>query len=284
MATIKAKGPNSDYEKNILVLVDQIKGRPVGQVIVEAIEGTGKQLTIRPESERPAGSFDPKLMYSGSVSLAATFPVDSAGRQNYAAASPASLSRTAPDGPDKWYAGKSDDPDTMNADERYDAALPRWGDPKGGGSDVHLFFTLHKGTDVACKNGSSYCADLDDEILLHEMVHALRYMQGVSNPVPTTARYKNEEEFLAVVITNVYVSKKKGNTLLSPAYRKYGPLQAPLNTTAGFLEDTLEEKENKRILTFYSTHWQPVFGRLGEVDTLFNPFRPFKPTPKQPGK
>jgi hypothetical protein len=118
---------------------------------------------------------------------------------------------------------------------------------------------------------------LPDEILLHEMVHALRDMQGVSNPVPTTMRYKNEEEFLAVVITNVYMSKKKGNKLLRPDYLHYGPLPDHLNTSDGFLKDD----ENKRLLAFYSTQWQPVFGRLGDVDTPFNPFRPFKPTPKQ---
>ena len=109
------------------------------------------------------------------------------------------------------------------------------------------------------------------------MVHALRDMQGVSNPVPTTLRYKNEEEFLAMVVTNVYISKKKGNTLLRPDYLHYGPLQPPLNTSDGFLKDD----ENRRILEFYSNAWQPVFGLLGDVDTLFNPFRPFK-TPRKP--
>ena len=86
----------------------------------------------------------------------------------------------------------------------------------------------------------------------------------------------NAIPFLALVITNVYISKKKGNKLLRPDYQNhYGALEPPLNTSEGFLKDV----ENKRILEFYSTRWQPVFGLLGDVDTLFNPFRPFKPKP-----
>src|SRR5262249_46054945 len=202
MADIKAnKGTDKDFdEKKVLDLVKAIKGRPIGKVIVEAIENTGKQLTIRPESERPKSSLDPKRTYTKGT-MAATFPVDSAGKPNYAAASPANLSRTAQDGPGKWYAGYSDDDDTEDVDERKEPAPKNWGDPKGGGSDVHLFFTPGEGNDTACSHGSGTCADLPDEILLHEMVHALRMMQGVSNSVPTTLRYKNEEEFLALVVT-----------------------------------------------------------------------------------
>lgn len=276
MAAIKAtaEGDKDFDEAKVLTLVKEIKGRPIGEVIIQGIEKTGKQLTIRPESKRPQGSFDPKLTYTGS--LAAAFPVDAAGKPGYAAASPSGLSRTAPDGRGKWYAGKSDDDDTEDVDERYDPALKSWGDAKGGGSDVHLFFTPGKANDKACSRGSGTCAELPDEILLHELVHALRYMQGVSNPVPLSSRYKNEEEFLAVVITNVYMSKKKGNTLLRPDYRSLGALQRPWNTSDGFLKDD----ENRKILEYYSTNWQPTFGLLGDVDTLFNPFRPFRKSKK----
>jgi hypothetical protein len=273
MADIKAnKGTDKDYdEKKILKLVQDIKARPIGQVIVAAIENTGKQLTIRPESERPPKSFDPTLTYRKGE-MSATFPVDSAGKLNHAAASPANLSRTAKDERDKWYAGMSYD-EEKDVDRRYDPAPDVWGTPKGGGSDVHTFFTPGEGNDKACSNHSGLCATLPDEILLHEMVHALRMMQGVFNPVPTTGRYKNEEEFLALVITNVYISKKKGNKLLRPDYQNhYGALEPKWSTSEGFLKDD----ENKRILEFYSTRWQPVFGLLGDVDTPFNPFRPFK--------
>jgi hypothetical protein len=104
------------------------------------------------------------------------------------------------------------------------------------------------------------------------MVHALRDMQGVSNRVPATFRYRDEEEFLAITVVNVYISKKKGNALLRPDYRRVGPLLPPWNTSDGFLKDD----ENRSILEYYARVWRPVFGQLGDVETAFNPFRPFK--------
>ncbi len=271
MAEIKVQGDTS-YVKSVLAAIQTIKGQLIGQIIAKAIEGTGKQLKIKPESERPKQSFDPNRSYTGSV--AATFPVDSSDKPNYAAASPANLSRDAKGEHGKWYAGKADNPDT-DADERLETAPKSWGAAKGGGSDVDIYFTPGGGDDEACSKGSGLCADLPDEILLHEMVHALRMMQGVFNPVPTTGRYKNEEEFLALVIANVYISKKKGNKLLRPDYQlRYGPMKSPLNTSDGFLKDD----ENKRILEYYASAWQPIFGQLGAVDTDFNPFRPFNKT------
>lgn len=275
MALITALG-DKDYADKITDLVKAIKANAVGRVIVEGIESSSKELTIIPESERPKGSFDPNRTYTGSV--AATFPVTADGKPGYAAGTPLGVSRTGKGLRDKWYAGKADNPETEDIDERYDPALPSWGDVKGGGSNASLYFTPGGGgTDKACSAGHGTCASLDDEILLHEMVHALRYMQGVDNPVPTTGRYKNEEEFLALVVTNVYMSKKKGNKLLRPDYERVGPLQAPWNTSDGFLTDS----ENKSILEYYSKAWQPVFGQLGDIETAFNPFRPFK-TPKKP--
>jgi hypothetical protein len=116
---------------------------------------------------------------------------------------------------------------------------------------------------------------LPDELLLHEMVHALRIMQGVWNPMPSNDYifdYKNFEEFLAVVITNVYICTKRGNALLRKSYRRVGPLEGTWNTTDKFLQYELHQS----ILGYYTIRWQPVFGLLGDVDTPFNPFRPFR--------
>jgi hypothetical protein len=262
MAQITPKGADGypggkdKYVDDILDIVKVILGNRVGWIVLTAILHTPKQLTIKPESERP----DRK-------GGAATFPMDSAGNPDYAHASPRGLSRTGT-GRDKWYAGGNDD------DEHFDDPAPAsWGDAKGGGSDDSIFFTPgHGGNDKSCARGSGICASQDDEILLHEMVHALRDMQGASNRVPTTWRYKDEEEFLAVTVANVYISKKKGNKLLRPDYRSVGPLPPPLNTSDGFLRDD----ENRSILEYYARVWQPVFGQLGDVETAFNPFRPFK--------
>jgi hypothetical protein len=238
-------------------------------VIVGAIESSSKKLEIWPESERPKKTYDSERTYG--KHRAATTALQPG------AAVPATVSPKAAVGRGRWYAGKDDneetetDPATHQGDERYDPVDPSW-KAVGGGSDAKIYFTPGGGSNKACAAGHGTCAELDEDILVHEMVHALRMMQGLFNPVPTTLRYKNEEEFLAIVVTNVHISKQRGNHLLRPDYQKVGPMQSPWNTTAGFLKND----ENKRILEYYSTKWQPIFGQLGDVHTGFNPFSAFK--------
>lgn len=271
MGEITAKGVDSypggkdRYVDDVISLLKDLAGNPVSFVILGAILHTPRKLTIVPELERP----DKR---SGAAAVPA---IGSGGIPDYAHASPPGLSRDGTDH-DKWYAGRDDDDDNTDP---YDPAPAKWGDPKGGGSSDIIYFTPH-GTDETCARGSGMCAQQEDEILLHEMVHALRDMQGLTNHVPTAWLYKDEEEFLAIVVANVYISKKTGkNNLLRRDYRRVGPLEAPWNTSDGFLKD----EKNRTVLEYYVKFWQPVFDQLGKVDTVFNPFRKVKvKTPRKP--
>src|SRR5262245_41358065 len=98
-------GGEDAYRDEVYSLVRDIVANPVGGVIAGAILRTPKLLTIMPESERPRGSFNPHKTYTGGT--AATFPVDSRGKPDYAGASPKGLSREGKDR-DRWYAGKDD--------------------------------------------------------------------------------------------------------------------------------------------------------------------------------
>ena len=56
---------------------------------------------------------------------------------------------------------------------------------------------------------------LPDEILFHELIHALRGGLLLNNATPVQGgltRYSNTEEFLAIVITNIYISDPKNNS------------------------------------------------------------------------
>jgi hypothetical protein len=76
-----------------------------------------------------------------------------------------------------------------------------------------------------------------DESLVHELVHAFRDAQGKHNPVPTkNRRYDTVEEFLAVVITNVYISSK-GDHWLRADHWHYHRLAPSLSSSGGFLSD-----------------------------------------------
>ena len=49
-----------------------------------------------------------------------------------------------------------------------------------------------------------------DEVLYHELVRASRMIAGVMNFAPADHWYQDSEEYLAVILTNIYVSDKGG--------------------------------------------------------------------------
>lgn len=47
-----------------------------------------------------------------------------------------------------------------------------------------------------------------DEVLFHELVHASRQLRGVMLRYPVAGGWGNEEEYLAIILTNLYLSEK----------------------------------------------------------------------------
>ncbi len=77
----------------------------------------------------------------------------------------------------------------------------------GSGSDAQVFFSPER-------LRSQGPGMNPDEILFHEMVHAIRATQGVSTTgFKMSNDYDNQEEFTAVVVTNIYLSEKKQTAL-----------------------------------------------------------------------
>jgi hypothetical protein len=52
-----------------------------------------------------------------------------------------------------------------------------------------------------------------DEVLLHELVHASRQIGGVARSRAVGGKYDNEEEFIAIMIDNIYLSEKNQTQL-----------------------------------------------------------------------
>ena len=101
------------------------------------------------------------------------------------------------------------------------------------------------------------------------MIHGLRKMLGIEYPNPLGGKlvgYGTEEEFLAIVITNVYVSYKNPNAILRLDGNGWQELKAPYNTSEGFLSVT----ENKDLL---NKKKMPLYGDLALVPANFNPFK-----------
>jgi Effector protein len=47
-----------------------------------------------------------------------------------------------------------------------------------------------------------------DEVLYHELMHASRYVAGIERNQPVNQGYENLKEYMAIVITNIYLSNK----------------------------------------------------------------------------
>ena len=176
------------HQKSVQEVLKKIASNPVGTVILIAMASTKKRATILP--------FDKVKAATTSECNAGALPNDPHD--------------AAPDGVRgeqrgaSWYKGNQQNPHKQ---------MPYMeGRGTGLGSDTKVWFSpdiLEKAPCAGRGPGSA-----SDEALLHELVHALRHMQGLLNPHPTEdgmIGYLNEEEFLAIVATNVYISASRAH-------------------------------------------------------------------------
>jgi hypothetical protein len=170
-----------------------------------------------------------------------------------------------------YYLGRlKDDPLTLRND-RYDQSTSKG---TGRGADAVIEFSPGAST---CVRGGVSAAEAD-VVLLHELVHALRKMQGLEDSAPldatTIPQYRDEEEWLAILVENVYKSAA-GRTQFRGAHDARTLLQPPENTSEGFLDNPC----NRALLRSYYHSWRPVFGELSCVTAKFNPFRTYTLNP-----
>ena len=78
------------------------------------------------------------------------------------------------------------------------------------GSDSIIMFSPHMwGRDgKPGTSGWSGPGSKADEVLFHELIHGVRLMEGVNADKNVVENYKNEEEFIAVVLSNIYLAEK----------------------------------------------------------------------------
>ena len=129
----------------------------------------------------------------------------------------------------------------------------------GTGSAVDIFFWA---ADPLGFRGHTYT---EDEVLLHELVHALRMVSGVEYGRSVTGGYGNQEEFLAVLVTNMYRSNK-GLPLFDYALN---PIQA-----STFLDTNITPTPRELIRSLRDK--QPsLFAALKSVQAPFSPVRQY---------
>ena len=120
-----------------------------------------------------------------------------------------------------------------------------------GSKSVDVFYTARRTNESRA-----------DGWLLHELVHAMRFISGVFRSSPMGGSYGNSEEFYANTIEMIYRSEKG-----LPVYDyKYRPINA-----ASFLEKNMATV----LLTDLRVAQQSLFDALAQVNADFNPIKQF---------
>jgi|SRR5215204_713932 len=109
---------------------------------------------------------------------------------------------------------------------------------------------------------------LADEILVHELLHAVRDMAGASfrRRVPRQPRYDNFEEFYAIVVANVYRSECGRSGVRSDNHSTFESMYVD---GKGFLRLHF----NRMHLQRFCRRHENLAAELSKISTYFNPFQ-----------
>jgi hypothetical protein len=135
----------------------------------------------------------------------------------------------------------------------------------GTGSDTVVRFSKETWTGPSAPAGAGASPD---EILLHEMIHGLRQMQGrsVRESVNGNPGMDNYEEFAAITISNIYRSEK-GIPGLRRDHQDFSPLSGPVTDPAVF------KSTYGQYLSFMDIEQPRLCKNLRQINCPFNPLK-----------
>jgi hypothetical protein len=246
--TGKVAAPQADtakkYDSYLQRVFVHLKYRQVGRLVIEAIDDAGHLVTIYPHPNQV-----------DAVTNAEIEPVT--GRRL-----PRALSRTYS------AATKTCSPRLAGAATTIlfppEASL-------GGDSQVgwrvsgRAWQLVRPSPSVPAIDPGNRYFDVDDT-LLHELVHAMRFVRGLICRRPLGDGWQDSEEFLAVTITNMYLSEKGKESALRG---DYGRTFKPLTDPGGFAF------RYKELLQQFRDEMPDLAGKLASVNCRFNPMRDY---------
>jgi len=150
------------------------------------------------------------------------------------------------------------------------------GSGTGEGADSVVIFSPETWDTPEAKKVFTGPGTAKDEILFHEMVHALRLMTGTLHAMPVSQGYEHEEEYLAIVLTNVYMSEKRQTDFRARHTRPNIKLQQPekfLDNVQGVDLPPIVMIERFRLSNpgFYK-----AYADIPASSAAFNPVREFR--------
>jgi len=178
------------YETSVLVLLNRIYGTQVGRALFREIEGPGRStVTIRPAEKEGRGKLLPtsEKKATASTSRVDIFELCTLPRKRMPNERPCSQSEQVR--PPGWTPG-------------HIVTRP-------GNYDAEIRFTPRMFADLLATSKRLHPGAEPDEILVHEMVHAVRIIMNLASGSASQLDYKyeNEDEFYAFLIANIYASE-----------------------------------------------------------------------------
>lgn len=143
----------------------------------------------------------------------------------------------------------------------------------GGGSNATLHYSpttwyryhyRHRGHDAGATA---------DDVLLHEMTHAMRQMSGLMDKTPLGHNYDNEEEFYAILVANIYASEWGRNNDLRLSHHSHDHLGHDQDASAKFLPKRDMHDYRYRLIRKLVDEEPQLCHRIAMAPAKFNPIR-----------
>jgi len=166
--------------------------------------------------------------------------------------------------------------------------LPGKGQGTGKGTSSSIGYT----PGMWGPSGSAHAqgpGSLPDEILCHELVHAGRQMHGIQHNRSVSEFYQNEEEYVAIIVTNIYMSEKKQTKMRAGHFSEkikkgdkvVGKKYAVLEDAEHFLDNPQRVSPPpyqmlEKIRLRQGSLWNALVG-IGPALAAFNPARDWEP-------
>jgi Effector protein len=226
------------HEQQVLSLLSDIAGRRTGEALFDEIDRIGKKLFIL-----PFWLFGADHGFKNQNDFFPSMGINSTTR----------------------HIGDKDSDGHTDIGISYTASM--WGpatfDPKTN---------LATGT-----SGYAGPSTMPDEVLFHEMVHATRAMFGTMDKTKVEPGYANKEEYIAVVVTNIYLAEKAPDKR-HPSLRANEVSFDELQNAAKFVDNVQGINISPRQLMkeMFNGRQRPFFVALGKLPAAkvwWNPAR-----------
>lgn len=255
--TVSSKdGKDPDYEKNVVGILGTLEGRTVGKALFNAINNQCSGKTLEIFQRTPAS----QSLDNVCAATANTKDLSDATKRKAVAKGRSLLGyKPEEDKKQSFY-----DPEALGSGEGTDSRIGYvpgvWAETEGGVCRAPKSKFGGPGSDPDC-------------ILFHELVHSYRIMTG------TQLKYRIDvdgnssqlyEEFVAILVTNIYMSDRKDALLRSFNHQEIAAMQEPDKFMTRYKNRALVEGFCKDLVI------APLLNDLSKVVCTFNPIKDVK--------